>query len=212
MPARPLDVVWSRPADQREGTPLVVLLHGYGSSPERILAATRGLPAEFTLAAPRGPLDVGGDRGWFLLDYFLASDFSDVIATTTAVQAWVNTVRGSHSSVSLVGFSQGMALASTLLRLKPEAYAATVGLSGFVLDSEILSVTESLPGRPPFFWGRDVQDPVINPDAVAYTAEWLDQHVQLTARTYPGMGHRIGRPMLADVSVFLRHYIPSARV
>ncbi|WP_422935044.1 alpha/beta hydrolase [Sinomonas sp. P47F7] len=210
MPARELDVVWSRPAAERAGTPLLVLLHGYGSSPENILAATRGLPPEFTLAAPRGPLDVGGDRGWFLLDYFLANDFAEVMATTTAVQAWANTVRGSHSSVSLVGFSQGMALASTLLRLKPEAYAATVGLSGFVLESEILSLTESLPERPPFFWGRDAEDPVINPDAVAYSAEWLDEHVQLTARTYPGMGHRIGRPELADVGVFLRHYVLNA--
>src|SRR5437879_8986200 len=128
MPASGLDAVWSRAEDEREGTPLVVLLHGYGSNPEAIMAAARGLPPEFTLAAPRGPLDVGGDRGWFLLDYFLANDFAEVVATTTAVQAWVNTVRELHSSVALVGFSQGMALASTLVRFKPEAYAAVVGI------------------------------------------------------------------------------------
>ncbi|MDQ4501326.1 phospholipase [Sinomonas sp. ASV322] len=211
MPVRPLDVVWSRPEGQREGTPLVVLLHGYGSNPESILAAAGGLPPEFTLAAPRGPLDVGGDRGWFLLDYFLANDFAEVMATTTAVQAWVNTVRAAHSSVALLGFSQGMALASTLVRLKPEAFSAVVGLSGFVLDNEILSLTESLPEPPAFFWGRDPDDVVIHPDAVEATAEWLDSHTRLTARRYPGMGHRIGRREIADVSVFLRHYVLNAR-
>lgn len=171
------------------------------------MSAVKGLPEEFALAAPRGPLDVGGDHGWFLLDYFLASDFAEVMATTTAVQAWVNTVRGEHASVALLGFSQGMALASTLVRLAPQAYSAVVGLSGYVLESELLSLTESLPERPVFFWGRDAADGVIHPDAVASTSAWLEGHTRLTARTYPGMGHRIGRREVADVSVFLKHYL-----
>ena len=204
----PLDVLWSRPENERAGTPLVVLLHGYGSSPERILTAVQGLPPDFTLAAPRGQLDVGGEHGWFLLDYFLTSDFAEVMATTTAIQAWVNTVRTAHPSVALLGFSQGMALASTLVRLTPHAYSAVVGLSGYVLESELLSLTEDLPERPAFFWGRDVGDPVIHPDAVASTSAWLEEHTRLTARTYPGMGHRIGRREVGDVAVFLRHYLP----
>jgi phospholipase/carboxylesterase len=209
---RPLDVVWSDPENERRGKPLIVLLHGYGSSPERILAAALGLPPEFTLAAPRGPLDVGGDHGWFLLDFFLASDFAEVVETTTAVQAWVDTVRANHPSVALLGFSQGMALASTLVRLTPHAYAAVVGLSGYVLDNELLALTENLPEPPVFFWGRDVEDQVINADAVASTSAWLEENTRLTARTYPGMGHRIGRREISDVAVFLRHYLRAPRV
>ena len=61
--------------------------------------------------------------------------------------------------------------------------------------------------RPPFFWGRDRADLVINDDATDYTAAWLDDHTRLTARTYPGMGHAMSAAEMVDVSAFLRHYV-----
>jgi phospholipase/carboxylesterase len=165
------------------------------------------LPAEFTCAALRAPMPIGDHYGWFLLDYFLANDFADVIKAANAVQTWINSVKGQHSSVSLLGYSQGMAMASTLLRLHPKDYEAVVGLSGFVLQNELLSLTESFDTRPPFFWGRDKADLVINEDAIAYTEEWLQENTLLTARTYPGMGHAMSKTEMVDVSSFLRHYV-----
>jgi len=200
-------VVWSKPENQRGGTPLLVMMHGYGTSEQRMVDLFPSLPAEFTCAALRGPKEIGDHYGWFLLDYFLTNDFADVITSTNSVFNWINTVKENHSSVSLLGYSQGMAMASTLLRLRPHAFKATVGLSGFVLDNDLLALSESFDSPPPFFWGRDKADPVINEDAIAHTEEWLESHVALTARTYPGMGHRIEPPELVDVSAFLRYYV-----
>ena len=98
-------------------------------------------------------------------------------------------------------------MASTLLRLHPNDYRATVGLSGFVLENELLSLSETFTTPPPFFWGRDKADLVINEDATAYTEEWLHEHTLLTARTYPGMGHAMSKREMVDVSSFLRHYV-----
>lgn len=200
-------VVWSKPEHERAGTPLLVMMHGYGTDEQRMVTLFPDLPKEFTCAALRGPMVIGDHYGWFLLDYFLANDFADVITTTSKVLAWIDSVKGNHSSVSLLGYSQGMAMASTLLRLRPSAFAATVGLSGFVLENELLALSDSFDFPPPFFWGRDVADPVINGEAIAYTREWLEKNVALTARTYPGMGHRIEAAEMADVSTFLRHYV-----
>ncbi|MFJ6157640.1 alpha/beta hydrolase [Pseudarthrobacter sp. NPDC092184] len=200
-------VVWSKPEDQRAGTPLLVMMHGYGTDESRMVRLFEYLPAEFTCAALRAPMDIGDHYGWFLLDYFLANDFADVIKAANAVQTWINSVKGQHSSVSLLGYSQGMAMASTLLRLHPKDYEAVVGLSGFVLQNELLSLTESFDARPPFFWGRDKADLVINEDAIAYTQEWLQENTLLTARTYPGMGHAMSKTEMVDVSSFLRHYV-----
>ncbi|HEY1158681.1 MAG TPA: phospholipase, partial [Arthrobacter sp.] len=133
--------------------------------------------------------------------------FADVISAANSVRAWISSVRDQHSSVSLMGYSQGMAMATTLLRLHPGDYKADVGLSGFVLKNELLSVMDSFEAKPPFFWGRDKADLVINEDAVAYTAEWLEQNTLLTSRTYPGMGHAMSKTEMVDVSAFLRHYV-----
>jgi len=200
-------VVWSRPEHERAGTPLLVMLHGYGTDETRMAELFPSLPTDFTCAALRGPKVIGDDYGWFLLDYFLTHDFADVITATNSVFAWIDAVKAKHSSVSLLGYSQGMAMASTLLRLRPEAFRAVVGLSGFVLDNELLAMSETFTARPPFFWGRDKEDPVINDDATAHTEEWLHRHTQLTARSYPGMGHSVSPAELVDVGAFLRHYV-----
>jgi phospholipase/carboxylesterase len=200
-------VVWSKPEGERAGTPLLVMLHGYGTDESRMVRLFDYLPPEFTCAALRGPMVIGDDYGWFLLDYFLANDFADVITATNAVHTWINSVKGQHSSVSLFGYSQGMAMASTLLRLHPNDYTATVGLSGFVLDNELLSLSESFDAPPPFFWGRDKAELVINEDAIAHTAEWLAANTRLTARTYPRMGHAMSKTEMVDVRAFLRHYV-----
>ncbi|WP_426997870.1 alpha/beta hydrolase [Pseudarthrobacter sp. N5] len=200
-------VVWSRPENERAGTPLLVMMHGYGTDESRMVKLFEHLPAEFTCAALRAPMVIGDDFGWFLLDYFLTNDFADVISAANKVSSWINSVKGQHSSVSLLGYSQGMAMASTLLRLHPHDFRAVVGLSGFVLDNDLLALSESLDTRPPFFWGRDKADLVINGDATAHTEDWLHAHTQLTARTYPGMGHAMSKTEMVDVSAFLRHYV-----
>lgn len=200
-------VVWSKPEDQRAGTPLLVMMHGYGTDESRMVRLFEYLPSEFTCAALRAPMPIGDHYGWFLLDYFLVNDFADVISATNAVHSWVNSVRQQHTSVSLLGYSQGMAMASTLLRLHPQDYASVVGLSGFVLNNELLALTDSFDAKPPFFWGRDKADLIINEDAIAYTADWLEKNTLLTSRTYPGMGHAMSKTEMVDVSAFLRHYV-----
>ena len=181
-------VVWSKPENQRAGTPLLVMMHGYGTDEVRMSDLFGQLPPEFTCAALRAPKVIGDDYGWFLLDYFLTHDFADVISVSNKVFDWINSVKGQHSSVSLLGFSQGMAMASTLLRLRPHDFRAVVGLSGFVLDNELLAMSESFDTKPPFFWGRDKADLVINDDAVEHTAGMAGAEHATDGTDLPGHG------------------------
>ena len=74
------EALFSRPAAERAGTHLLVMLHGYGSSAAAMASLFPALPEHVTGAALSGPLDVGGERGWFLLDYLLTHDFAEVVA------------------------------------------------------------------------------------------------------------------------------------
>lgn len=205
-------VAWSRPEAERAGTPLLLMLHGYGSDEARMAAMFGAMPAGFTCAAPRAPRDIGGDHGWFLLDYFLANDFAEVVAAASALLAWLDTAMEAHkfSSVSLLGYSQGMAMATTLMRLRPEMFTAGVGLSGFALKNQLLAAMEPLPRRIPFLWARDPADLVINPDATAFTEEWLEANTELSGARYDGLGHNTRADELSDVSSFLTGHVPGS--
>ena len=48
-------VVWSKPEHERAGTPLLVMLHGYGRDESRMAKLFESLPSGFTCAALRGP-------------------------------------------------------------------------------------------------------------------------------------------------------------
>lgn len=190
------------------------MLHGYGSDESRMSGLFKDLPGGFVCAAPRAPMDISGDWGWFLLDYFLANDFADVVAAATKVFAWLDTTMATHrfSSVSVLGFSQGMAMATTLIRLRPGLFTAGVGLSGFALQNDLLGAMEPLERKIPFYWARDTADLVIHPDAIEFTAEWLAANTELQEARYEGMGHNFSPAELSDVASFLTATVPGSFV
>ncbi|REI34574.1 esterase, partial [Staphylococcus felis] len=110
-------------------------------------------------------------------------------------------------------FAEGRGMGAPVMRRRPEAFACGVGLSGFADDKELLAMLDSPaegPGPSPFFWGRDAEDPVIHPDAVAHTRAWAEEHTRLTVRTYPGILHGTGPDEVRDVRIFLEHSLRAA--
>lgn len=207
-----LQALWSRPEAERVGTPLLLMLHGYGSDEQQLAQHFDRMPPGFSCASLRGGFEMDRSYGWFLLDYFLNNDFAQVVSAANQVFAWLDAANANYrfSTISLLGHSQGMAMASTLLRLRQNAFAAVVGLSGFVLKNQLLAALEPMEHKVPFFWGRDEADLVINPDAVEFSGDWLERNTVLQEEFYPGMGHSIGSAELIDASSFLTVQVPGA--
>ncbi|GAB4099166.1 phospholipase [Sinomonas halotolerans] len=213
--------VWSRPEGERAGTPLLVLLHGYGANEADLMGLAPYLPEDFTIVSLRAPQVLApGAYQWFPL--MAAQDFSmsAVEFATEYILEWLDSVRAQHSSVTLLGFSMGMAMATSLVRRRPGGFAALVGLSGFAVDPAAAGAGAAvgadgdaggyrffrdgeLDGTLPMFWGRDQADPVITQDKIEYTMGWVRGHVDLTKVTYQGIAHSISGPEIAHVKEFL---------
>ncbi len=199
-------VLWSKPEHERAGTPLLVLFHGYMSNEQDLMGLADRLPADFTLVSLRAPMSVGPGFAWFPLTQDLNYSFEEVMRASKDVLTWLDSVRGQHSNVSLLGFSMGMAMATTLLRHRPHDFAAVVGLSGFAIKEEgnaFFQDDELAEANIPFFWGRDQEDPVITADKIEYTHSWIGKHTDLTKVLYANMMHSVNAQELAHVAEFL---------
>lgn len=203
-------VLWSRPENERAGTPLLVIFHGYGADEADLFSLAGQLPAEFTVASVRAPLQAGPGYSWFPLRNDLSYSVTAVTESAAAVELWIDTLRENHTSVSLLGFSQGMCLATTLLRHRPADYAAVVGLSGFVVEAEgdpYFDDAAVAAVKPEIFWGRDQADPVIPQAAVEATNTWMHGHVKLTKVLYTGIWHGINAQEISHVGEFLQYKV-----
>ena len=207
-------VAWSKPEQERAGTPLLVLFHGYGSHEQDLMGLVPGLPEEFTVAAVRAPVAMGPGFSWFPLMHEPDFSVDKVTKAVSDVVSWLDGVKGKHSSVSVLGFSMGMAVATSVLRHRPEEIAAVVGLSGFAVPAEGSTffrddAVKAI--KPPLFWGRDQEDQVITQDKIEFTHAWANEHVDLTKVLYAGIGHGINAQELAHVKEFLTYKVLNAK-
>ncbi|MDN5667709.1 MAG: phospholipase [Renibacterium salmoninarum] len=200
-------LLWSKPESERAGTPLLVLLHGYGANEADLFGLAEQLPAEFTVVSVRAGHPAGSGYAWFPLAADLGADIDQVVEAAQRLDDWLESVASEFSSVSLLGFSLGMAMATTLLRHRPGRYAAVVGLSGVVVDAagdQFFRDDELRQKTTPFFWGRDQADPVIPQPAIEYANDWLNQHTDLMKVLYTGMWHGICEAEIGHIVEFLR--------
>lgn len=220
-------VEYSKAEPFRRGTHLVVLLHGYGSHERDLLGLTPYLPSEkVTYASVRAPQPVGyplpadadsayvegpamGYQWWPLNQQLETVGFTAIELAVDYLLGWLEPIAADYDSVTLLGFSQGMALATSVARARPDLIKAVVGLSGYaVAGGENYFKDAQLADEPlPLFWGRDEADPIITPDKIAYTQEWVAGHTALTAQTYPNIGHGVAAAELTHISAFLNEKV-----
>lgn len=204
-------VIWNNDEADRAGTPLVVMFHGYGSHEGDLMALSASLPDGFTVASVRAPQRAGAGFQWFALSSDLGFTTDAVVAAAEPVVQWLRDESLQHTHVILLGFSQGMAIATTVARHAPDLVDAVVGLSGFVVpvaddDAQANFLHDDALREEPLrlFWGRDPEDPVIPPALVDRTAEWAQQHADATKVQYRGIGHGVSPQELSHVSEYLR--------
>lgn len=205
-------ILWSAPESERAGRPLLILLHGYGSDERDLFGLAPHLPDDYVLAAVRAPLAPPFPTpgwSWYPIEGLNGRDPELVTAGADALIDAVERIRGDAASVSLLGFSQGGAIAIEAMRRQPQTFAFAVSLAGYAAPRELPTDAELAERRPPVFWGRGALDDVIPAPLVEHTVQWLPAHVELSGRVYPDLGHAVSPDELSDVVTFLRKHLPA---
>ncbi|GAB2517451.1 alpha/beta hydrolase [Paramicrobacterium agarici] len=203
-------VIWSASESDREGRPLLVLMHGHGSHEGDLFGLAPSLPLEPVIASLRAPhaapwpLD---GWSWFTAGTDAGPDRDEVNESADAVIAWLDSLTVSPTSVGLLGFSQGGAMVLQLMRRAPSRFAYGTVLAGFVTPGEEPGDTELAERRPPVFWGRGTADDVIHDSAILRTTDWLPGHSTLSGRIYEGLGHGINQQGVADIRGFIERQL-----
>ena len=200
--------LWA-PGD-REGRPLLVLLHGYGADEHDLLGLAGYLPegiAVASVAAPLAPPFPMPGRSWYPIEGLDGRSADAVTAAARALLGWIDAAAADAPSIALLGFSQGAAVSLQALRLAPERFGAVVALSGYATPGELPGDEALRASRPAVFWGRGSADDVIPPALITHTSQWLPDHADLSGRVYTGLTHSISEEELGDVHRFLSDWL-----
>lgn len=199
-----------------EGKPeqLVVLLHGYGSDGNDLIALAQYFQSEFPQAlyvAPNAPetcdINPAGYQ-WFPLD--LDRDMSRLDGAASArptIKAflddlWAETGLGPAETL-LVGFSQGAMMAlDTGLRLDPAPFGI-ISFSGALIGPEKLK--DELAGKPPVALIHGTVDDVVPAESAQIAEAHLKQWgIASALHLDHGSGHTIHQDGLGFALAFIR--------
>ena len=204
MEINPDAVRWSAPERERAARPLLVLMHGYLSHEGDLFGLSPLMPLGPVIASLRAPIALQTGFAWFPIGDNATTEEQFEVANESAraVLTWLEGVEA--TSIGLLGFSQGGAMALQLLRHAPDRFSCAVQLSGFALAGDLPGDDALRSRKPPVFWGRGTLDDVIPVRSIEFTEAWLPEHASLTANIYEDVPHAISEQELADVSAFIR--------
>jgi phospholipase/carboxylesterase len=194
---------------QRDGLPLLVLLHGYGSDENDLFSLAPLLPdgiAIASVAAPLAPPWPSPGRSWYPIEGLEGRSPAATTAAARALLEWLDAHACDAPAVALLGFSQGAAVSLQAMRLDAARFGAIVALSGYATPGDLPDDDGLRTSRPRVFWGRGTNDDVIPQALIDHTAQWLPDHADLTGRVYTGLTHSVSEDELQDVRVFLEKW------
>lgn len=124
-----------------KNTPLLILVHGYGSNEEDLFSFASELPEELLIISVRAPQNLGfGSYAWYTIHLNNTQgkffDLPEAIESREIIAAFIDEVQEKYAVLSsntfLLGFSQGTILNYAIALNYPEKVQKIIALSGYI--------------------------------------------------------------------------------
>ena len=206
-----LDYRVRRPLKESDTSPVLFLLHGYGSHEEDLFSFANYLPEEYLIISLRAPLNLSfGGYAWYSIHFNEQQDkWSDDAEAKKAQEIILYNIdyhleqfKLKGQKVSLLGFSQGAILSWAVGLSHPERIDQLIALSGYV-NEDIFSYAEKGLDQLRIFSSHGTQDPTL-------PIEWARKGIALVEKKeisvaykeYP-QGHGINQDNFNDLLSWL---------
>jgi len=151
--------------DPSQPLPLVVALHGRGSTPASFARTFDGMTVPARILLVEAPIDEGDGRAWFTFRGKSRSEIAEDMRTLAArVVRTTDRAAETHRTVgkpAVMGFSQGAMLVYILALEHGDRFSAAVPVSGALFESFVPPPDRPLDDVPPITVLHGEADPVI---------------------------------------------------
>ncbi|MDO5608479.1 MAG: alpha/beta fold hydrolase [Capnocytophaga sp.] len=142
----PLEYVIKKSVKKAKFSPVIFMLHGYGSNEDDLFSFAEELPEEYTVISFRAPHSLPEfGYAWYAIDFTNAedkwSDHEQAIASRDLLvdcfEKACQMFKLDKRNITLLGFSQGCILSLAIALSYPRLIKNVVGLSGYVNEDII---------------------------------------------------------------------------
>jgi phospholipase/carboxylesterase len=202
-----------KPKIELPKSPLLLLLHGYGSNENDLFSFASELPEELLIISVQAPLTLGYDSyAWYTIHFDQNADkFSDIPEAKKSlglIDTFIDEIKEKYkvdeNKVFLLGFSQGAILSMAYALNNPEKVPYVLGLSGY-LNTELIKKDLDLERikKLNFFVSHGTVDQVIPVDWARKTPDILTTlKVPNIFREYP-VGHGVAPQNFYDLNFWI---------
>jgi len=141
-----LEYIIRQPKIESNNTPLLLLLHGYGSNEQDLFSFASELPDELLIISARAPMSLGFDSyAWYTIHFDNTNGkFSDINEAKESrdkiavfIDEIIETYKVNTNKIFLLGFSQGTILSYAVALNYPKKIQHVIALSGYI-NQELL--------------------------------------------------------------------------
>lgn len=135
---------YKAPATNTEKSPVIIMLHGYGSDENDLFSFADELPSKYAIISLKAPFAIQPyGNAWYAIHFDNVdgkwSDDEQAIESRDLVVKCIDEVIATYNvdpeNITLLGFSQGTILSFSVALSFPEKIKNVIGLSGYINEA-----------------------------------------------------------------------------